>query len=237
MPATRAIPKIIHRSWKDARIPHDVYPRVWVDSWPQAHPDWEHRLWTDDDNETLVRQHYPQFYDFYVQLFPPIKKADFCRFLYLHRYGGVYVDLDFVCLKNLMPLLGSHEIVLGKLSPQNDYYQIPNAFMASCAEHDFWLRAAWDAVRAPPSEQSVETLAGPFRLQWAYYRYEPQHSIVHGDGLIYPFDWINFTDWGGGKYRRDDIIELVRYLRDKSVDEISRVLPHAFCATFWTRQW
>jgi mannosyltransferase OCH1-like enzyme len=237
MRSIRPIPKIIHQSWKDARIPHEVYPRIWVQSWPKAHPDWEYRLWTDDDNDALVRCHYPQFYDFYSALDLPIKKADFCRFLYMHRHGGVYVDLDFVCLRHLGTLLEGHELVLGRLSPDNDYYQISNAFMASCAGHDFWLRAASDAARAPPGEQRVEMLSGPFRLQWAYYRYEPQHSVVHGDGLIYPFDWINFTDWNGGKYRREDLIALARRLRDKSVEEMAAALPKSFCVTFWTHNW
>jgi len=61
-------------------------------------------FWTDRDNETLVREHYPQFLDFYRQLTPGIKMADFARFLYMHRFGGGYVDLDFVSLKNPAPL-------------------------------------------------------------------------------------------------------------------------------------
>lgn len=185
----------------------------------------------------MVRENYPQFYDFYLSLAPAIKKADFCRFLYMHRYGGVYVDLDFVCLKNLSPLLRGYDIVLGRLSEDNDYYQIPNAFMASRPEHKFWMQVAWDAMRAPPAEQAIESHAGPLRLQWAYQVYQPKRSIVYGDELIYPFDWIHFTSWSNGKYYRADRKRLAMELRGKKPEEIAEVFPHSYCLTFWTHNW
>jgi len=99
------IPRIIHQSWKDENIPFDVYKKSWIDSWQIYHPGWEKMFWTDVQNAALVKDYYPDFYDFYTSLSPNIKKADFCRFLYMHKYGGVYVDLDFICLKNISPLL------------------------------------------------------------------------------------------------------------------------------------
>src|SRR5437588_6601436 len=153
---SQLIPAIIHQSWKDENIPHDVYPASWIDSWTVAHPSWQRMFWTDEDNERLVRDRYPAFYEFYVGLKPNIKKAGFARYLYMHSYGGVYVDLDFICLKDLTPLLTGHEIVLGRLSHDNDYYQIPDAFMASSPGHEFWLKVATDAKDAPPHERSVE---------------------------------------------------------------------------------
>jgi hypothetical protein len=44
----RAIPRIIHQTWKTADVP----PRfaAWRESWARLHPGWQHRLWTDEDN-------------------------------------------------------------------------------------------------------------------------------------------------------------------------------------------
>lgn len=231
------IPKIIHQSWKDENIPFDVYKKSWIDSWQICHPGWEKMFWTDVQNAALVKDCYPDFYDFYLSLSPNIKKADFCRFLYMHRYGGVYVDLDFICLKNLSPLLKEYELVLGSTSLDNDYYQIPNAFMASRPGLDFWLNAARDAKNAPPEEQTVEKHAGPFRLQWAFYKYQPEHSIVYGHELIYPFDWIHFTGWNNGKYFKKDRVQLAQTLQNKCIEEIAAVFPKAYCLTFWTHNW
>jgi mannosyltransferase OCH1-like enzyme len=93
-----SIPHIIHQSWKDTSIPYHIYPKAWVETWKEHHPDWWHILWTDEDNRFLVKCQYPDMLAGYDALNPGVRKADFCRFLYMHRYGGVYVDLDFVCL-------------------------------------------------------------------------------------------------------------------------------------------
>lgn len=238
MPHDREIPPIIHQSWKDADIPYHVYYKSWIESWSAAHPHWTRMFWTDQDNETLVREFYSEFYDFFLSLSPNIKKADFARYLYMHRYGGVYVDLDFICLKDLTPLLQGYEIVLGRLSPDNYYYQIPNAFLASRAGHPFWLSVARDARDAPPHERSVEAHTGPFRLQWAYYRYRPEKAVVYGDEVIYPLDWIHFTGWDNGRYFRKDRVQLAQDIRKKnSIREIAQLLPRSCCVTLWTHNW
>jgi hypothetical protein len=109
--------------------------------------------------------------------------------------------------------------------------------MASRPGHDFWLRIARDAFNAPPSEQGVETHTGPFRLQWAYYRYEPENSIVHETELIYPLDWIHFTEWADGSKFRDDRNRLARELRNKTPAEMAEHFPNSYCVTFWTHNW
>jgi mannosyltransferase OCH1-like enzyme len=194
-------------------------------------------FWTDKDNDDLVRQHYRQFYEFYQSLFPGIKKAGFARYLYLHRFGGLYVDLDFICLRDLSPLLEGNGMVLGHLSKDNDYYQIPDAFMASCPGHDFWPQIACDARDAPAWERTVEAHTGPLRLQWAYDRYRPEDSIVYDSELIYPLDWIHFTHWGNGRYFREDQVRLAKEIRNMSVEEIATLFPRSYCVTLWTHNW
>lgn len=230
-------PQIIHQSWKSNDIPHQIYPRHWIDSWKINYPHWQYILWTDADNDELVRTSYPQFYSFYTSLQPAIKKADFSRFLYMHKWGGLYVDLDFISLKNMYPLLADWDIVLGRLSPENDYYHIPNAFMASRPGNDFWLQVARDAQQAPPEEHAVEKHAGPFRLQWAFEKYRPQQSIALEHEVVYPFDWIHLTNWHRGKFYRPELKKLIDQLKHGGVDEISKHFPKAYCFTFWTHNW
>ena len=195
-------------------------------------------FWTDADNLELVRAHYRQFYDFYRQLAPPIKQADFARFLYMHRFGGVYVDLDFVCLKNLEPLLGESDIVLGCLSEDNDYYRIPNAFLASSPGNEFWLRAAEDAMQAPASEQQqVEQHTGPFRLQWALATYRPENTVAYAGELIYPIDWIHLTHFENDRYFRPEREQLHRQALGMTPAEIAALFPESYCLTFWTHNW
>ena len=62
------------------------------------------------------------------------------RIFYMHRFGGMYADLDVEALRDLSPLLlESTQPVLAYLSDTWDLrHNIPNAWMASPAGHPFW---------------------------------------------------------------------------------------------------
>jgi mannosyltransferase OCH1-like enzyme len=47
------------------------------------------RIWTDDDNLAFVGAYYPWFLKTYNALPYDIMRADSCRYLYMHQYGGV----------------------------------------------------------------------------------------------------------------------------------------------------
>jgi mannosyltransferase OCH1-like enzyme len=231
------IPRILHQSWKDEHIPYDIYKKCWVESWMSLHSGWQRMFWTDADNLELVRAHYPQFQEAYRQLTPSIKQADFARFLYMHRFGGVYVDLDFVSLRPLEPLLADYDIVLGCLSDDNDYYRIPNAFLASSPGSDFWLRVAQDALHASPSEQQVERHTGPFRLQQGLLAYRPANTVIYSGELIYPIDWIHLTHGANDRYFRPERAELHRRAQSMTPAELAALFPESYCLTFWTHNW
>lgn len=123
-PLPGGIPRLIHQTWKDEHVPDKFGD--WPSSWKQHNPDWVYTLWTDDDNRRLVQRHYPWFLDTYDSLKHPVMKSDAARFFYLHRYGqlclvcspvvnsldtrygGVYADLDFECIRSLDELLSPH---------------------------------------------------------------------------------------------------------------------------------
>lgn len=85
------IPRTIHQIWLG---PHP--PPTHIETWRTAHPDWEHRLWTEATIRwPLVNQ--AQF-DAMDEL---CGKADILRYELLHRHGGVYLDADFECLQPL----------------------------------------------------------------------------------------------------------------------------------------
>ena len=87
-PSESVIPRTIHQIWLGPHEPPDA-----IETWPAAHPGWEHRLWTEADiPHPLVNQ--AQF-EAMGQL---CGKADILRYELLYRYGGVYVDADTECL-------------------------------------------------------------------------------------------------------------------------------------------
>lgn len=136
------IPHIIHQLWKTREVPEDL--REFQQSWITHHPDWEYRLWTDEDNHRLVREHYPHYVEVFESLTPPIVKIDFIRLAYMHRFGGIYADMDFEALRPLDSLVSGDRIVVGRenggigISMRGRPFII-NAFLASPAGHPLWL--------------------------------------------------------------------------------------------------
>ena len=52
-----------------------------------------YRLWTDEDNYNLIKDHYAWFLDTYESLPKPVMKADSARYLYMYHLGGIVAAL------------------------------------------------------------------------------------------------------------------------------------------------
>ena len=53
-------------------------------------------LWTADEVDHLMRTHYERFWDMYKNARFPVMRCDIGRIAILHRFGGLYSDLDVV---------------------------------------------------------------------------------------------------------------------------------------------
>lgn len=85
--------QLIHQTWQSTDLPARLLP--YVKAWKRLHPGWSHQLWTDEDNAKLIQDCYPWFLATY-QAYPyDIQRADAIRYFILHRYGGLYADLDY----------------------------------------------------------------------------------------------------------------------------------------------
>ena len=87
------IPKRIHQIWLGSPLPDKF--KAYTDSWRVFHPEWEYKLWTDKDVEGLNIKNKKQ-YNFSKNYG---MKADILRYEILAKAGGLYVDVDFECLK------------------------------------------------------------------------------------------------------------------------------------------
>ena len=56
----------------------------------------KYHLWTADEVDTLVSDHYPDVIEMYRNVRYPIMRVDIGRIVILHCYGGLYADLDVV---------------------------------------------------------------------------------------------------------------------------------------------
>ncbi|MFI1332476.1 glycosyltransferase [Streptomyces sp. NPDC020845] len=171
MSEKHGIPHLIHQTWKNEDVPHEW--RDWSESWRRHHPDWGYRLWTDSDNRAFLEEHYAWFLPVYDGYREPIKRADAIRYFLLDHFGGLYVDMDFECLRPMTGLFAGKELVLG-LEPEA-HTQLPvsrrggmrrivcNAFMASRPGHPFWAHVHRQLVGAHTRPGPLDA-TGPFFL-------------------------------------------------------------------------
>ena len=92
----KPIPKIIHQVWVGKNKIHPECIKA-METWKTMHPDWEYRLWTDDDIEDFEWTNKELF----LSIKNPGAKADVWRYEIINKYGGLYVDVDFICLKTI----------------------------------------------------------------------------------------------------------------------------------------
>ncbi len=132
------IPKIIHQTWKDENIPSEW--QTFSLTWKKFNPQWDYILWTNESSRLFVKEYYPDFLSVYDNYPFDIQRADAIRYLVLHHFGGLYVDLDMECLQPIEPLLTGKSFVVGLEPQQHASWQnidkmICNAFMASIKNH------------------------------------------------------------------------------------------------------
>ena len=144
-----SIPALVHQTWRTREVPRGL--RKHIVSWQRVMPDWEHVLHTDADNDALVASDYSWLLSTYRGM-SAIQRADLIRYMYMHRFGGVYADLDVRLLQPLAPLLArtNASVLLGQeplehaLLLERKPRQVCNAVLASVPGHPFWL----DVLRA-----------------------------------------------------------------------------------------
>jgi hypothetical protein len=103
------IPRVVHRIWLGSDPVPEVFEE-YAESWRRHHPDWEMRLWRDDDLPPLAcaaeLERTRRFKSRY----------DMTRLELLRQLGGVIIDLDVEALRPIDPLLPGVRAFVGRAS-------------------------------------------------------------------------------------------------------------------------
>lgn len=136
-------PKIIHQTWKNKDLPEKL--ENWRNMWLKMCPEYEHKLYDDDDLVILIKTHFPQYVKQFNNFSYNIERVDFWRCAMLYVYGGVYADLDVYPMKSIDKFLQMNKVVIGRepIEHARNYngtdFLLCNAFMISPKEDKFWL--------------------------------------------------------------------------------------------------
>jgi mannosyltransferase OCH1-like enzyme len=128
------IPKIIHQIWIGGEVPQSVAQLM--ATWPRRHPNWEYRLWTDDNLPDLKNS------DLFDKAPSFAMKADLLRYEILLAEGGLYIDADFECHRPLDRLMDR----VNDLLLVSEFGTVCNGFIG-CAPADPFLVQCVTEVR------------------------------------------------------------------------------------------
>lgn len=125
----------IFQTWKT-----DTVPAEWADAQKSVinmNPNWNYRLLTDKDNDSIVKENFPDFYETFTSFKYPIQRADAIRYCVLYLYGGIYIDLDYICNKSFDSIVLDKEV--GLIKSNNTPGIFTNSFLMSKPKSEFWL--------------------------------------------------------------------------------------------------
>ena len=91
--------------WQTAKtgVPTLDYDAQWrIQSWLEQNPKHQYEMVTDGSSESYVVDtfaHKPEVINDFLALQDPVLRADLLRYLFLYGDGGIYSDLDTICLR------------------------------------------------------------------------------------------------------------------------------------------
>lgn len=180
------IPRILHQVWVGPPMPEHL--AAWCEAWRRLHPDWEYRLWGEDDLGWLENR---DLYDAAEEWSPRnlgAFRSDIARIEILHREGGVYADCDMEPRRPIDQLLTGcsaftfkHPTPNGK--PKPNYPWLTNALIGAEPGHPAY-RAAIDGMAA-----NCEANRGLRVIFTTGVRYLTSVWMGRDDMRVYPSEW------------------------------------------------
>lgn len=147
MAEAATIPKKIFQTWKSK----DLTPALQAlqSTWTSNNPDYEYQLYDDAECAALIAEHFSSdVLTAFRRLRAGAFKADLWRLCALYVHGGVYADLDTICMNALDPYLDGATFVSVidlNTNPREGCHNVFNTFIASVPHHPI-LKDAIDRI-------------------------------------------------------------------------------------------
>lgn len=213
------INKCINQTWKDRNPPDDKFRKIWIESWQTENPGWTYRLWDDMEIAAFVRDEFPRFFPIWYSYPQAIMRVDAWRYLLLKKFGGLYVDLDFACLRPLDEwlLVEDHFCVADQGNGE-----LCNAFMWAPSPNLAFLSDIELELKMHSNTGHVLSATGPgFLTHYA----KSRETLIERlpTELVYPLPFWAYDE--------------CKALGKLPVSDVSMRLPGAGAVTFWSHSW
>jgi len=128
------IPRIIHQTFRTSELHPELSDNV--RKLRERNPNYEYRFYGDKDIEVFIRDNYPEdILTTYRMINPEYgpAKADYFRYLLMHKVGGVYLDIKSNCSKPFDEIIQEDdEIILTHWQQRWNYHILHNTYGEYC---------------------------------------------------------------------------------------------------------
>jgi mannosyltransferase OCH1-like enzyme len=189
-----AIPRVIHRLWIGG--PEPEWMDGFAETWEQ--PGWTPKQWGEAEVEELLPLHNQDLYDRAEEIAGDHAiqfRSDILRYEVLFRFGGVWVDADFECLRPIDPLIEDCTAFVARVTGN----WLNNAIMGAVPAHPFLfdlvVSLAENVERKLGSRPNK--LSGPQFLTPVFCRHRESVRILAAQHF-YPFLWDEVAEYEPG---------------------------------------
>ena len=180
------IPRIIHQIWFQGK--NDCPHLDNCDTWKRKNADYQYMFWDEAMMRELITSKYPQYYDTWNKYNYMHQKIDFFKYLLMDYYGGIYADIDAVCLKSFDDLLAHDGVVVSGLNTTKlessilfgSTDSVNNGIILSSRGHPFWRGYIEDILQQKgpwlTKFNEINNTTGPAFFSKSIYGYK-------GDGI------------------------------------------------------
>jgi Glycosyltransferase sugar-binding region containing DXD motif len=128
-----------------------VFRSVFLDSWKKWNPHYQFVLHTNTDCEKFIQNNFEErVFRAYCNIGPNAFKTDLWRYCILYVYGGVYADIDTVCMCNIDDVIKDDMDFVIHIDlnnkPFDGEYNLFNSFIASAPGCELFLRTIYRIV-------------------------------------------------------------------------------------------
>lgn len=167
------IPKIIHQVWLGGPLPEAF--KKYVDSWKTMHGQggWVYKLWTDEDMKTFPL-HNRALFD---ESDSVGVRSDIAKWEIVYKYGGVYLDVDFECLKPLDILHYAYDFYTCIQPLDTQFVQLGAALFGARPGHPI-LKHCIETIKDNAHKKGATSKTGPIHFTRCFYATAGKHGSI-----------------------------------------------------------
>ncbi len=169
------VPKIIWQTMKTNEVPVSI--KSYADSWIKLNPEYEYRFFDDNDIIDFLKTEFPEYLSGYQKLKYGASKADLWRYLIIYKYGGVYADIDCMCINPLREWVNKNATFVTALGTNRDICQW---LIITEPDNPIFLRAAQKTLQNCENNNCLSSYCG--------FEYFEKKLVIRENKRVYKFN-------------------------------------------------